>query len=181
MKNIIWAAMPKLLTMVLLITVLMFISGAQRAAKAQCTDSCTTEWGPTNTIYISDSNNYCFYNIQYKIRQCTSGGVAHCEVYFDKIESVSGSCCYGNTWPSLNVLVKMIAKSIATNFYSMTGCDSSNCVVKFPSCWKITTANQLAEACITAPCCSYQGGNYIPAFPAPNCSTSPYLCIRICN
>jgi hypothetical protein len=175
MKNIIWAAMPKLLTMLLVTTVLMILGGAQHA-KAQCEGTdCGAAWSTPSTILIRDTANNCAYTIQYKFRQCST----RCEVYFDKIESVPGTCCYGSTWLALTPLVKMLAKSITNYFPSFTGCSTTNFTVRFPSCWKVTTANHLAEACAATPCCIYVGGGYIPAMG--NCAPPPSPCVKICT
>jgi hypothetical protein len=185
MKNIIWAAMPKLLTMVLLITVLMFISGAQRAA-AQCgSDDCSIEdypWSVPQGMMVQDTNHHCVYFVQVRTRQCIVGGVPRCEFYFDKIEN-GGGCCSGVTWPSIEELTSLVAKAIFAS-YPYFVCNSTTTIIKYPSCWKITTANTLAEACITEPCCILQGttgGTSYPVSPPGGDTGCPSGCTYVCQ
>lgn len=175
-KSIFQSCKIRILAIIFVVSAI-FIVNAQQIT-AQCTDSkynCTGgAWGLTQTVYIHTADS-CMFEIQYKTRQCTPG---ICDIFFNKVSALPGSCCYGNTWSSLHDIVLAVARTLYLKFPagSCDGNHQSTVHVYFPSCWQATTPNYVADGCNDAKCCR------LDSFP-PNSLTPPdtYVCPMGCT
>lgn len=185
MKQILWVKMPYLLA-TLCVVVLLLVTGEQTATAQPC-----YQYGCIPYVYSVPTDlvirhGDCLFKVRFYEKQCTQNGTdVYCEYYFDRIEAIQSECCYGVPWPPLTDFVKAVALSLM-NYVPNLGCPVSTTGginVWFPSCWKIVTTDQVAEACFVLNCCRlYQSGvpGSTPILMPPFVPSPPFPSIPDC-
>jgi len=184
----------KLNLLVIMCVTALFVIGSGQLSLAQivppCTlHNCAEQWSVGTDLLVRQGN--CLFKVRFYEKICSNGnGQTYCDYYFDKIEAVPLNCCYGNQWPALADIVKSMAQSLM-DYVPSLGCRTSpggGTNIWFPSCWKITTPNTLAEGCFVLSCCRlyrsatppYTPTLYPPA-ETPDCLDGGPTCIFICQ
>ncbi|MBK9247915.1 MAG: hypothetical protein IPM69_07340 [Ignavibacteria bacterium] len=196
MEQFMRASLPNFLAMLCIVT--LIIAADVQKTSAQTVPPCTLpncvgeQWSVATDLVIRHGD--CLFKIRYYQKKCTQNGTdVYCDYYFDRIEAIHTECCYFVTWPTLAELVQGIAFSFV-NYVPNLGCPVSptgGYNIWFPSCWKIVTPNQVAEACFVLSCCRvYQSGVpgstpvLMPLPTTPDCVNDPGgepTCVNICQ